>query len=53
MSCMRKINGNEVEKFSVIKLISSEEFKEEDRCMLLEGKYPEYDECFGQITKIQ
>lgn len=28
---MRKINGNEVEKFSVIKLISSEEFKEEDR----------------------
>ena len=31
MRCMRKINGNEVEKFSVIKLISSEEFKEEDR----------------------
>ena len=31
MRCMRKINQNEVEKFSVIKLISFEEFKEEDR----------------------
>ena len=24
-----------------------------DRCMFLEGKYPEYNECFGEITKIQ
>ena len=24
-----------------------------DRCMWLEGKYPEYDECFSEITKIQ
>jgi hypothetical protein len=24
-----------------------------DRCMFLEGKYPEHNECLGEITKIQ
>ncbi len=24
-----------------------------DRCMFLEGKYPEYNECFAEITKIK
>ena len=53
MRCMRKINGNEVEKFSVIKLISSETFNEEDHPRDNDGMFVDKDGGNSQSKKIR
>ncbi len=50
---MRKINGNEVEKFSVIKLVSSEAFNEEDHPRDNDGVFVDKDGGSSQSKKIR